>query len=405
MNGWITQRRNTYFVVIDHGIDRLTGKRQRNWHKAGTTKRGAQQLLAELLDAHDTNTTLEPDHITVGTYLTSEWLPSISNELRYSTFDSYRRNVEIHVVPRLGDARLQALRPLDLTRYYSELLRSGRRDGRGGLSPKSVRNIHLMLHRAFEDAVDLLYLRTNPTTSAKPPRAAAADPDAIRYWTGPELRSFLETNSDHRHWPVWYLAANTGMRRGELVGLRWRDVDLESRRISVRNAIVSVGYKACRSDPKTRRGHRTIDIDHRTVGMLGEHRRAQDDEGAAAGITGPSEFVFTKPDGRPFHPELVRQAFDRRVARTQVPRIRFHDLRHTHATLLLKAGVPPKIVSERLGHATVAFTMDIYAHVIPGMQAEAADMFRDLVFGDDDPEPHEPDHDSDDDPEPDPEDL
>ena len=399
MNGWITQRRKTYFVVIDHGVDRLTGKRQRKWHKAGSTKRGAQQLLSELLDAHETNTTLEPDQITVGAYLTGEWLPSVSNELRYSTFDSYRRNVEIHVVPRIGDARLQALRPLDLTRYYTELLRSGRRDGRGGLSPKSVRNIHLMLHRAFEDAVDLLYLRTNPATSAKPPRAAAADPDAIRYWTGSELRCFLDTNSDHRHWPIWYLAANTGMRRGELVGLRWRDVDLEARRISVRNAIVSVGYQACRSDPKTRRGHRTIDIDHRTVGMLANHRRAQNDEREAVDLAGPSEFVFTKLEGTPFHPELVRQAFDRRVTRTQVPRIRFHDLRHTHATLLLKAGVPPKVVSERLGHATVAFTMDIYAHVIPGMQAEAADMFRNLVFGDDDPEPQASHDDSEDDPE------
>lgn len=389
MNGWITQRRNTYFVVIDHGVDRLTGKRQRKWHKAGNTKRGAQQLLAELLDAHETNTTLEPDQITVSAYLTGEWLPSVSNELRYSTFDSYRRNVEIHVVPRIGEARLQALRPLDLTRYYTELLRSGRRDGRGGLSPKSVRNIHLMLHRAFQDAVDLLYLRTNPASSAKPPRAAAADPDVIRYWTGSELRGFLDTNNDHRHWPIWYLAASTGMRRGELVGLRWRDVDLESRRISVRNAIVSVGYQACRSDPKTRRGHRTIDVDHRTKGMLADHRRAQDDDREAAGLAGPSEFVFTKPDGAPFHPELVRQAFDRRVARTSVPRIRFHDLRHTHATLLLKAGAPPKVVSERLGHATVAFTMDIYAHVIPGMQAEAADMFRNLVFGDDESEPRQ----------------
>ena len=391
MNGWIEQRRGAYYAVIDFGVDTLTGNRARKWQKAGTTKRDAQRVLAELLEAHETNTHLEPDQITVGTYLTGEWLPSIRSELRHSTFDSYRRNIEIHVVPRIGDARLQALRPLDLTRYYTELLRTGRRDGRGGLSPKSVRNIHLMLRRAFEDAVDLLYLRTNPATGAKPPRAGAADPRAIHYWTGPELRAFLDANSDHRHWPIWYVAANTGMRRGELVGLRWRDVDLEARRISVRNAIISVGYEACRSEPKTRRGQRTIDIDYRTIGMLIDHRRAQDDERRTTGLADPSGFVFTKPDGAPFHPELVRQAFNRRVSTTAVPRIRFHDLRHTHATLLLKAGVPPKVVSERLGHATVAFTMEVYVHVIPGMQAEAADMFRDLVFGDDDAEPTRPD--------------
>ena len=383
MNGWITQRRGTFFVVIDHGKNRLTGKRSRKWHNAGTTKRGAQQLLNELLDTIENNTQLEPDQISIGQYLTGVWLPSVRNELRYSTFDSYRRNIEIHVIPHLGDARLKEIRPLDLTRYYSELLASGRRDGRGGLSPKTVRNIHLTLRRAFDDAVDLLYLRTNPAVSAKPPRLTGSDSEAIRYWVGPELRGFLETNSDHRHWPIWYLAANTGMRRGELVGLRWRDVDLDAGRLSVRSATISVGYEVCRSDPKTRRGNRTIDLDDRTLAMLREHRRGQDAERHAQSLGGHADLVFTKPDGLTYHPEHVRQAFDRRVARTEVPRIRFHDLRHTHATLLLKAGVSPKVVSERLGHATVAFTMDVYAHVIPGMQAEAANLFRDLVFGDD----------------------
>lgn len=385
MNGWITQRRGTYFVVIDHGVDRLTQKRQRRWHRAGTTKRAAQQLLSTLLDEHESNTHLEAEEITLGAYLTDEWLPSVRNELRHSTYDSYRRNVVNHVVPHLGDARLQVIRPLDLTRFYTKLLKSGRRDGRGGLSPKSVRNVHVTLHKAFDDAVDLLYLRTNPAASAKPPKARATDPDAIRYWTGAELRCFLDTNRDHRHWPIWYLAANTGMRRGELLGLRWRDVDLDARCLSVRRAIVAVAGEVIDSQPKTRRGHRTIDLDERTAAMLVEHRRAQTDERRTLGLAGSAELVFTKPDGTNFHPDNVRQAFERRVVRSDVPRIRFHDLRHTHATLLLKAGVPPKVVSERLGHATVAFTMEIYAHVIPGMQAEAAQLFHDLVFGDNEP--------------------
>lgn len=382
MNGWIEQRRGAYYVVIDHGPDRLTGKRNRKWQKAGQTKRSAQKLLSDLLDEHETNTQLEPDHITLAAYLLDEWLPSVRNELRFSTFDSYRRNIEIHVIPRLGDARLKALRPLDLTRYYTELLASGRRDGRGGLSPKTVRNIHLTLRKALDDAVDLLYLRTNPAVSAKPPRLTGSDSEAIRYWTGRELHHFVKHNHDHRHWPIWYLAANTGMRRGELVGLRWRDVDLAAGRLSVRSATISVAYEVCRSDPKTRRGNRAIELDDRTVSVLRKHRRDQSAERTALGLSAHSDLVFTKPDGLTYHPEHVRQAFDRRVARTDVPRIRFHDLRHTHATLLLKAGVPPKVVSERLGHASVAFTMEIYAHVIPGMQAEAANLFRDLVFGD-----------------------
>lgn len=385
MNGWIEQRRGAYYAVIDFGVDPLTMKRNRQWQKAGTTKRDAQRLLAELLDAHETNTYLEPDRISVGDYLTVEWLPSIRNEIRHSTYDSYRRTVEIHVVPRIGRARLQSLRPIDLTRFYSDLLDSGRRDGRGGLSAKTVRNIHLMLRKAFDDALGLLFLRSNPALGSKPPKSSRATGSAVRYWTADELRRFLDENRDHRHWELWYLAANTGMRRGELVGLRWSDVHLDTARLAIRTTILSVGYEITVSDPKTARGSRTIDLDPRTVRVLRNHRAAQDEHMRQLGaVHQDHDLVFSRPDGSPHHPDLITQAFDRRVARTNVARIRLHDLRHTHATLLLMAGVPPKVVSERLGHASIAFTMDIYAHVIPGMQATAAATFADEVFG-----PHE----------------
>ena len=170
MNGWITQRRGVYYVVIDHGTDRLTRKRQRRWHRAGTTKRSAQHLLTTLLTEHETNRHVEADEMTLRVYLIDEWLPSVRNELRHSTYESYRRNVVNHVLPRLGDARLQTIRPMDLTRFYTGLMTDGRRNGKGGLSAKSVRNVHVALHKAFDDAVDLLYLRSNPASSAKPPR-------------------------------------------------------------------------------------------------------------------------------------------------------------------------------------------------------------------------------------------
>ncbi len=140
-----------------------------------------------------------------------------------------------------------------------------------------------------------------------------------------ELRLFLDRNRDHRHWPIWYLAVNTGMRRGELVGLRWRDVDLDDNRLSVRNTILSVGYEIQQSEPKTKRGNRTIDLDDRTVSILSDHRQAQNVERSIVDLRGHAELVFAKPDGAPYHPDHVRQAFDRRVARTAVPRIRFYD--------------------------------------------------------------------------------
>jgi len=382
MGGYVTLKGKKYYAVVEVGTDPLTGKRRRIWHPAGTTKRSAQRLLGQLLDDLDTNTFLEPEAITVARYLVDEWLPFTKNEIRHATFDSYRRNIENHVVPHIGAAKLQALRPLDLTRYYSTLLESGRRDGNGGLSAKSVRNIHQTLRKAFDDAVQLHYLRSNPAVGAKPPKPSGTSTDTVRYWTAVELRSFLTRNRDHRHSYLWTLAASTGMRRGELLGLRWRDVDLAAGRLSVRQTIISVGYEIMRSEPKTAKGARTIDLDPGTVQFLRAHRAEQILEQRFIDHTDRDEdLVFCREDGDTYHPDFVRQSFERRVRASPVRRIRFHDLRHTHATLMLKAGIAPKIVSERLGHATVAFTMEVYAHVIPGMQAEAAKAFGEIMFG------------------------
>jgi len=387
MGGYVTRKGKKYYAVVELATDPLSGRRRRIWHPAGTTKRSAQQLLGQLFDDLESNTFLEPEAITVAGYLVDEWLDSTKNELRHATFDSYRRNIENHVVPHIGAVKLQALRPLDLTRYYSTLLSSGRRDGRGGLSAKSVRNIHQMLRKAFDDAVRSHYLRSNPAIGAKPPKQSASGSNDLRYWTAAELRTFLRHNRDHRHTPLWTVAASTGMRRGELLGLRWRDVDLKQRRLSIRQTIISVNYEVLRSEPKTVKARRSIDLDVNTVQILRAHRAEQDLERRALALDHhPDDLVFCREDGEAYHPEFVRQSFDRRVRSSPVPKIRFHDLRHTHATLMLKAGIAPKIVSERLGHATVAFTMDVYAHVIPGMQAEAAQVFGDVLFGDPDPD-------------------
>ncbi|MCU0267315.1 MAG: site-specific integrase [Acidimicrobiales bacterium] len=385
MRGHIAKKHDRYYVVLEHGIDPSTGKRRRTWHPVGTKRREAEQALAELLEQKRTETYVEPRKLTVAQYLVDEWLPVAKHELRLSTFDSYQRNTRLHVVPGIGRIGLQRLRPLDLTKFYAQLLATGRRDGKGGLSPKTVQNIHQMIRKALEDAVQHNYVVRNVAAAAKVPKAGKAATDEMHVWTGEELRSFLSANRDCVHWSAWYLAANTGMRRGEILGLRWRDVDLDAARISVRQAIINVAYKVHRSDVKTQRSQRVVDINSRTVAVLRRQLGVVQGYRAALGDTYQDhDLVFAKPDGSPVHPDTFSKAFDRRVAKTSVPVIRLHDLRHTHATLLLLAGVPPKVVSERLGHATVAFTMQVYAHVIPGMQADAAAAFGDFVFGDDD---------------------
>jgi len=172
------------------------------------------------------------------------------------------------------------------------------------------------------------------------------------------------------------------MRRGEVIGLRWKDLDFNTSRLSVQQALVNVAYRLELADVKTRAGRRTIDLDERTVAVLCEHRQRQREEQLLVGRSDDDEgLVFSNPDGSTVHPDYFSQVFDRHLARSGLPRIRLHDLRHTHATILLQAGVPVKVVSERLGHANPAFTMTVYQHVVPGMQADAAATFSATVFG------------------------
>ncbi|HEY3925878.1 MAG TPA: site-specific integrase [Acidothermaceae bacterium] len=174
----------------------------------------------------------------------------------------------------------------------------------------------------------------------------------------------------------WHLAIHTGMRRGELLGLKWADVDLAHGQVSVRRGVVAVGYQVQISEPKTARSRRLVALDDATVRLLEEHRSVRN---AAGGSVAGSAFLFAGADGHPFHPDHVYGRFVRLRSLAGLPAIRFHDLRHTHATLALASGVNPKIISERLGHASVAFTMDVYSHAIPSLQADAARALADLI--------------------------
>jgi integrase len=248
-----------------------------------------------------------------------------------------------------------------------------------------VTNTFRILSKAFSDAVDLGYLPSNPaaTRAAKPRVRVARVGSKVEAWSEDQLHSFLEATSQSHYWPAWFLAAHTGMRRGELLGLRWKDVDLDASRLHVRTTIVLAGYEqVLQEEGKTDNAARVIDLDPDTIDVLRSHRKNQAELLLALG-SGRSDYVFCREDGSHLNPDSFSQAFDRAGARLQpkLPRLPIQGLRHTHATILLKAGVPVKVVSERLGHASVAFTMNQYQHVLPGMQAEAAAVFAALVRG------------------------
>jgi integrase len=335
--------------------------------------------MARLLVEKQDGTHVEPSRLTTGQYLTA-WVEGIAagGTVRPTTAKTYDVAVRIHIVPRLGRVPIQQLTRKIIREFYAAITVGGRVRGRGGLSIKSVHNVHLTLHRALEDAVDDALLRSNPATRAHrvvPPR------HEVRSWSPDELRCFLKAVANNPNFALWRLAAFSGMRRGELLGLRWQDVDFESSMLSVQRQLIRNGPIVAFGEPKTMAGRRTIILDSATVEALRAHQDEQAIVRRALGdrYLADLDLVFCSGNGGPRDPDAVTHQFVRHVRSVGLPRIRFHDLRHTHASIALHASVHPKVVQERLGHSSVKLTLDTYAHVIPPMHRDAAARIASIV--------------------------
>lgn len=318
------------------------------------------------------NTFIARTDSTIGSFFAAEWLPATKTRVRPSTFDGYSDIVMAHIVPGLGAHKLQDLTPAAVNAFYAAKLEAG-------LAAKTVRNIHAVLRKGLSDAVRWGQVNRNVAELADPPRVRQSGDAEMKTWSASELRSFLDHTRDHPLFPAWLLAASTGLRRGELLGARWSDLDLDKGRLAVRQAVISVDDKIVFGTPKTGKGRRSVALDDGTVKVLRTHRAAQ---ALARGEDyDDHDLIVASPKGTPIHPQTFSETFDRLVRESGLPRIRLHDLRHTHATLSLQAGVHPKVVSERLGHANISITLDTYSHAIPGMESDAAEMVAKLVMG------------------------
>lgn len=383
MDGYVARKGNRWYAVIYEGLDPVTGREIRRWHAAGTDKTAAERLARRL--ARDLN---GPDDrgrgLSFGAYLTQTWLPAKRIELRPTTWHGYERIVNRHVLPALGSTMIRRLRPQHIEELYESKLRPT--NGSRPLAPKTVLEIHVVIRGALNDAVQRGYVTRNVALIAKAPRQRPADEQ--KAWTADQLAAFLRHAAGHRYFPAIWTSAFTGMRRSELLGLKWNDLDEQAATLSINRGRVDIAYQVVEtpditpqigaSRGKTRSARRRIDLDPTTIEVLTAWRTWQSTERSAAGLEA-TEWMFTDQHGGPIHPQAISQTFDRMVRRAPVPRIRLHDLRHTHATLLIAAGVPAKVVAERLGHSRASFTIDSYQHVLPGMQAEAAQIFADLI--------------------------
>ena len=353
------------------------------------TKREALEALSQLQEQLRSLSFVEPSKRTFGNYL-ARWIDGLrATGLKPATVTSYREAVDLRVVPELGEVPLQALEPTDLDRLYARLLREGRRRRAGGLSPRTVRYTHTVIRKALADAMRKGLIVRNVADLASPPSAKAARPPEMSSWTPEQLAVFLASVAEHRLFPLWRTAAFTGMRRGEIAGLRWTDVDLEGDerapgRIVVRRQYTGDGAGSFSfQPPKTEHGRRVIELDTETVRVLAIWRRRQLEERMMLGLGDRADLVFSQPDGSPLRPDSgISKAFDRLVAEIDLPRIRFHDFRHTHCAHLIASGTDLKAVATRLGHASASFTLDRYGHLLPGQQAAAAARVAKLVDGD-----------------------
>ena len=369
--GYLVQRKNRFYAVVYEGRDALTGRERRTWHTAGRNREDANATLA-LLDAQQrllVGISSESRGLTFGQFLTNAWLPAKRLQLRPTTSHRYEWMVTHYVLPRLGAIALRRLRVDHLEGLYRELLTTSGRLGKG-LAPKTVHNVHIMIRSSLRMAVRRRLASMNVADAAAAPRFRTATPP-MRSWTVEQLRTFLDAARRERLYPALRLSAMTGMRRGEVLGLKWSAIDLEQQRLTINSAIQLLDSRIIEVPPKTRTSRRSVDLDHETCEVLQDFGDRQE----AAGRYAPGGWVFMSVRGGPVNPDLYSQTFDRLVARLDVPRIRLHDLRHTHATLLIKDGEALKVVSERLGHANPAFTMTTYQHVLPGMGADAANRF------------------------------
>ncbi len=319
------------------------------------TKTLAEGALTEALEAYKNKPgASEPSKMLFGDYLQREWLPVVATSKKPSTYATYRHFVEGRIIPALGDVRLHELTTGDLLGLYSTLRKGGRRDTKaGGLSERTIKQVHCIISAALRHATESgIVIRNVAATIARDARPTPRKTE-MRTWTAAELRTFLESVRDDRLHACFAFAATTGLRRSELLALRWQDVDIASGQVSVRRGRVAVGADVHEGTPKS--GHaRTVAIDDEIVALLKRHRTAQLEERMRAGDTWTDTGrVFTAEDGNAMRPGHLTQTFDRRAKRAGVPVIRLHDLRHTHATLLLAGGAHPKVVQERLGHSSV----------------------------------------------------
>ncbi len=384
MKGSVRRDGAGWVAVFDTGHDPATGQRRQKKRRGFPTRKAARDWLNDQLPAAQRGGYVDPSHMPLGVYLDG-WLASKEMVLKASTLASYTAWLG-RVQEELGAVPLAQVDVMVLDRFFADLGRSGKKSRRAGgdagpLSALSVRHCQKALGKALDDAVRKRLIPFNPARDMEKPRPERAP---LRLWSPAQVGTFLRATADDRLAAMWVLYATTGMRRGEVLALRWSDLVLPSSgqgRLTVERAVVAAGYRVVTSTPKSAASVRSIDLDAATTTALRRHRARQAEEKLAALGMWTGDLVFCREDGSPIHPQSVTYWFQKAAAGAGLPVIPLHGVRHSYATAALEAGIPAKLVQERLGHSSIRVTLDTYTHPSDEVARRAAEDVAALFFG------------------------
>jgi len=371
MKGSIVKRGKGYAIKVSMGKDPTTGKYLTKWYTVRGTKEDAKKLQREILTQLDKGIFIQPGKITVGSYLL-QWLADYAKpNISPRGYERYESIVRVHLIPSLGNIVLAQLQPTQIQNCYTTKLAEG-------LSPLTVKYLHTVLHKALATAIKRGLVSRNAADGVDLPRVRRKD---MQTWDADEVNQFLEGISDSPYFALFHTALFTGMRRSELLALRWADIDFLYCQISVSRSLHHLRDSThVFTQPKSAKSRRTVALSPAAILVLTEHKAQQAARYAVVETKlEDADLVFSTIKGQPLRSNTVSRAWTMLAERVGVKAIRMHDARHTHASLMLRQGVHPKIVQERLGHASIQITLDTYSHVAPGLQEAAAAQFDNLI--------------------------
>ena len=378
MKGHLKKRsKDSWTIVVDLGL-KANGKRNQKWKSIKGTKKEAEALLARMLTELEDGVYIDAKKTSVSDYL-DKWIASIKGSVSSTTYERYKQLCDKHLKPTIGNIALNKLQAIRISELYSNAIESGRIDGKGGLSKQTVLHMHRVFKRALSQAVKWGLLSRNPCDAVdnipKPNKK-----ERLTFTTEGTLSLLEQLNGNPLYLPV-LIAVTTGMRRGEILGLRWKDINLDKKRLYIRQIVIETRENGIEvKQPKTDSSSRTIALPQMAIEAIKKYRVEQAELclQLGKGLT-PESMLFDEYSGLNV-PNRITVNFRSFIKSHGFKHVTFHDLRHTHATHLLEQNIHPKIVSERLGHSTIALTMNTYSHVMPNMQEEAANV-TDRIIG------------------------